>query len=169
VSRYLALAAAVAAPTFALLVVLTQSSHHHRQALAAYVLALGALALVVLVAGVRGMVSPVAPSLFDTKAPRREAPRLVELEQLRSRLMLARSSAGDFHYRLRPQLWQVATTRLQRRYGFDPAHDQERAQALLGERAWSLLRPDRSPPPETHAPGMSTRDLRALVETLEQI
>jgi len=74
---------------------------------------------------------------------------------------LASSSAHDLHFRLLPDLREIATARLERRgLALAPEH--------LG-RWWELLRPDRAPPEDRFAKGISAADLRALIDDLERI
>lgn len=168
-SRLAALGFLAAFATFFLFLVLTASRHHHREALAAYVLLMGSLALVSLLHLVQSAAPTAVPSLFERSAARAGAPPLVELEQLRYRLATSQSSAFDFHFRLRPRLFGLAAARLERRYGIDPSRQPERARAVLGEQVWELLRPDREPPRDIREPGLTRRELRLLIEALETV
>jgi hypothetical protein len=84
--------------------------------------------------------------------------RLPEVEKLEREVTLATSSAYDLHYRLLPQLREIAQARLERS-----------GRALSPDTAgrwWELLRPDRPPPEDRFAKGISETDLRALVQDL---
>ena len=92
-------------------------------------------------------------------APREK--RLPEVEKLEREVSLATSSAYDLHYRLLPHLRAIAQARLERS-GRDPGPE------TLG-RWWELLRPDREPPENRYAKGISAQDLRALVADLARM
>ena len=84
--------------------------------------------------------------------------RLPEVEKLEREVTLATSSAYDLHYRLLPQLREIAQARLER-VGRTMSPD------TLG-RWWELLRPDRPPPEDRFEKGISEAELRALVQDL---
>jgi hypothetical protein len=84
--------------------------------------------------------------------------RLPEVEKLEREVTLATSSAFDLHYRLLPQLREIAQARLERA-GRTMSPD------TLG-RWWPLLRPDRPPPEDRFEKGISETELRALVQDL---
>jgi hypothetical protein len=86
---------------------------------------------------------------------------LPELEKLEREVTLGTASAYDLHYRLLPHLRAIAQARLERS-GREPGPD------TLG-RWWELLRPDRQPPEDRLAKGISPADLRALVADLARM
>jgi hypothetical protein len=88
----------------------------------------------------------------------RPAKRLPEVEKLEREVTLATSSAYDLHYRLLPQLREIAQARLERT-------GRSMSPATLG-RWWELLRPDRPPPDDRFEKGISESELRALVQDL---
>jgi hypothetical protein len=107
---------------------------------------------------------PSAPrSRLDAVLAERARPdaRLSELERIEREVTLASTAAFDLHYRLLPQLREIATARLER-MGRAPGPD------TLG-RWWDLLRPDREAPDERFAPGIALSDLRELVRDLERL
>jgi hypothetical protein len=87
--------------------------------------------------------------------------RLPEVEKLEREVTLATASAFDLHYRLLPQLREIAQARLERT-GREPSPD------TLG-RWWDLLRPDRPAPEDRFEKGISESDLRALVHDLARM
>jgi hypothetical protein len=94
--------------------------------------------------------------------------RPAALERTEREVTLSTGTAFDVHYRLRPVLRTVATGLLLRR-GIDLERSPERASAVLGPDVWELVRPDRPPPSNRTAPGMSIAELDRAVDQLEQI
>lgn len=137
-----------------------------REILAAYVLALTAIALLVLARMARTeeewerATSELERALAPRKSVRTRPNELVRVER---DLVLSVSNAGELHTRLLPQLREVANARLAAR------HDVARARELLGEDAWELLREDRPAPDDRAAPGLPLRDIAALVERVEAL
>jgi hypothetical protein len=128
-----------------------------------YVLVLGALAMLALVAAAGDAVPRQRRSQLEAAlaaAPRREQ-AVHELERAQRDVTLACSSAYDLHVRLLPQLREIAEARLERsgrRAGPD----------TLG-RWWELLRPDRELPEDRFGPGIRIDELRALLAELETL
>jgi hypothetical protein len=141
-------------------------------ALDAFILFLGALGLA---AGVRATrtASPhvhapaLANELSEPPGPQPERP--AELERLEREVHL--SLAGSFHMqqRLVPVLREIAANRLLLRHGLDLDARPEAAQRLLGEAAWSWLRPDRPELRDRWAPGPPLAELKAVIDALERI
>jgi hypothetical protein len=69
---------------------------------------------------------------------------------------------------LRPLLVPIAAARLGRR-GVDMALAPRRAQELLGDRLWEIVRPDRPPAASRARRGLARDDLREAIERLEQL
>jgi hypothetical protein len=131
-----------------------------------YVLAVGGLALIEIVVVTREAYpvkrqSALAGALKRTPV---NVSRPAEIERLERELTLATGSAFDVHARLRPTLREIAVSRLATR---GLALDE--ARVVLGEELWELVRPDRRPPTERHAPGISAEALHRLVERLETL
>ena len=112
---------------------------------------------------------PVRRSAFERalRPARRRARTPDRLATLERRVLLATTTAGDYHFRLRPILHEVATTRLAR-IGVD-IRDAPRAEGALGGRAWNLVRPAGPRPERPHAPGVPASDLEHVVTTLERL
>jgi hypothetical protein len=91
--------------------------------------------------------------------------QLVRLERTVER---SGSSGLDVHTRLRPVLVEIAEARLGRR-GLRLDRDAEEARRLLGPRVWELVRPDRSAPPDRHAPGLRPGELDEVLDALEAL
>ena len=69
---------------------------------------------------------------------------------------------------LRPLLVPIAAARLGRR-GIDMGRAPRRAQELLGDRLWEIVRPDRPPPAYRVGRGLAYDDLREAIERLERL
>jgi hypothetical protein len=141
-------------------------------ALDVFILFLGALGLAAGVRATRAASPDVhAPSLADElAAPTDVSPeRPAELQRLEREVHL--SLAGEFHlhHRLRPLLREIAANRLLLRHGLDLDRRPEAVQRLLGEDAWSWLRPDRPEPRDRWGPGPPLAELTAVVDALERL
>jgi hypothetical protein len=132
-----------------------------------YLLAVGGFALFAIVLATRDAYpverrSELAAAL--EREPEAEA-RPPEIERMEREVTLATANAFDLHARLRPALREIAASRLAER-GLRLDDDGE---ALLGEDLWELVRPDRLPPTDRHAPGISREELRDAVERVEAL
>jgi hypothetical protein len=141
-------------------------------ALDVFILFVGALGLAIGVRATRGASPDVhGPSLVDELAdpldvlPQRPA----ELERLEREVHLSLGSSFYLHHRLRPVLREVAAHRLLLRHGCDLDKRPEEAHVLLGDAAWSWLRPDLVEPKDRWAPGPPLAELTAVVDALERI
>lgn len=96
-------------------------------------------------------------------------PLPAELERV-LRLIAGAALAGELHRGLRPLLVEIADGRLRRRgvQLSDPA-GALRAREVLGEELWELVRPDRRPPEDRLARGLSRGALERIVATLEEL
>jgi hypothetical protein len=132
-----------------------------------YLIFLGGLALLglVVVTGRSGD-DPATSPFAAARRPRRRPPPpvLPELDRLGRELSLGTQSAFDFHVRLRPVLQEIAEARLAAR-----GRRLEDAEGLLGPEAWELVRPDKPPPTNRHAPGADAAAVRRFVDALEKI
>jgi cell division protein FtsW (lipid II flippase) len=152
------LGAAAIVSTIALTYVLTSQAGWRGLALHIYVVVIGALLLIGFVAEATG---EHRGSAFDTALGERSDPHpaIAEVARLEREVTLSTATAQDLHLRLLPTLREIAWSRLERA-GREPGPE------TLG-RWWELLRPDREPPEDRFAPGISERDLRDLVGDLE--
>jgi len=131
-----------------------------REILAAYVLALTAVALLVLARMARTeeewqrATSELAHALAPRRETRRRPPELVVVER---DVRLAAASAGDFHSRLRPLLWSIVEARTRT------------PRETLDDDTWELLRPDRPVPADLSGPGVPLRRLAQVVGELERV
>jgi hypothetical protein len=142
-----------------------------QQILAAYVLVLAAVALAALTRIARSASETPARSELDAALrPRLVGPvRPMELVRTEREIMLGTSNAGNLHKRLLPMLREAAAARLVAGHNVDLARRPDAARQLLGDETWQLLRPDRPAPDEHEAPGISMRQLRGVVDTLEKL
>jgi len=139
-----------------------------REILAAYVLALAAIALLTLsrLARIEDEWERSTSELAHALSPRpRVRLRPAELIRAERDLTLSSTNAGEVHTRLLPQLRDVAAARLADRHNMalSDAHD------LLGDEAWELLRPDRPVPTDRSAPGLPLRRIAALLDAVERL
>src|SRR5262249_28583085 len=125
-----------------------------------YVLVVGGLLMLGIVAAAGDAVPRRKRSELETALGRGTGrrQRLPEVEKLEREVTLATSSAYDLHYRLLPQLREIAQSRLERT-GRAMSPD------TIG-RWWELLPPDRPPPDDRFEKGISESELRALVQDL---
>jgi hypothetical protein len=135
-----------------------------------YVLVVGALILLSLVAATE-FASRSGPSAFERAlAPRRRRPaRPEELERLERQVALSVQNSFDFHVRLRPAVCEAASAALWRRHGVDLEARPEQARALLSPDLWDVVRPDRGMPEDRHSPGPSLARIDALVDEIERM
>jgi uncharacterized membrane protein len=126
----------------------------------AYVFLVGGLLMLGVVAAAGDAVPRRKRSEFDAAlgGTRQKEKRLPEVEKLEREVTLAASSAYDLHYRLVPQLREIAQARLERT-GHTASPE------TLGP-WWELLRPDRPPPEDRFEKGITEAQLRALVADL---
>ncbi|HST17713.1 MAG TPA: hypothetical protein VLK36_08585 [Gaiellaceae bacterium] len=129
----------------------------------AYVLFVGGLVMLGVVAAAGDAVPRLHRSRFDVVLAevQPEERRLSELERMEREVTLGAASSFDLHFRLLPDLREIARARLER-VGKVPSPD------TLG-RWWELLAPDRPAPDDRFAKGISEAELRALVADLERL
>ncbi|MGI8421153.1 MAG: hypothetical protein ACR2MU_02650 [Gaiellaceae bacterium] len=127
-----------------------------------WLLALGAIGLATLTFSLHEPASSSAleRALRPARAPR--APRPQELERLEREITLSVSNAFTRHHRLRPFLRELTEQRLAER-GLALVPD------TVGAELWDELRPDREPPTDRLARGISLERLESLTARLEEI
>lgn len=131
-----------------------------REILAAYVLALAAVALAELsrLARTEEEWERTTSELERALAPRKVArTRPSDLIRVERDIVLGATNAGHFHARLRPLLWSIAAARTRS------------PQEALGDETWELLRPDRGRPADLYDPGLSVARVREIVDALERL
>lgn len=110
--------------------------------------------------------SPFVASLRQTRPGVERPAALLRLER---EVTMAGSAAFDVHFRLRPDLQELAGELLSSRRGIDLERDPDRAHAVLGDDAWELVKPDRPQPPERHGEGIGEAELERVVTALEHV
>jgi hypothetical protein len=133
-----------------------------------YVLSLGGIAVLRLIGLTRRERQPGERSEFDEALDVKvaEPVRIAERDKLARALELGTQTAFDLHFRLRPELVEIARGRLA---GRGIPLESERAREVLGDEAWELLRPDRPIPDRRNEPGITTEELTEVVGVLERI
>jgi hypothetical protein len=136
-----------------------------------YVLVVLGLTLGAVVGGISRAAGSAPPSAFEAALRRSEpAPeRLGQLAKIERETTLAHVSAFDLHFRLRPELREVAAGLLASRRGVDLDGEPEQSRELLGDETWEVVRADREPPRERAAPGLDTAALTRVIDALESI
>lgn len=138
--------------------------------LAILVLGAAGVTTLVLLARTRAAFAEPEPSALERalrRAPRPPA-RLPELERIEGEVTLSLTTAFDLHARLRPILREIAEAGLAGR-GLRLDGDEEAARAALGNDVWELVRPNRPPPADRHAPGPGLEALNGIVDDLEAL
>lgn len=138
-------------------------------ALRLWLVALGALTANVLVREAVGLYDPL---LIPGPRWRREKAtppvRPADLAEVERAVQFSIWSAFDVRLRLTPLLREVAGQRLAGRRGITLEMQPEAAEAALGPALWRLIQPDGALPIRD-TPGLSVRDMRAVVEALEAL
>jgi hypothetical protein len=138
--------------------------------LGVYVLVLG----VFLLSGLVGSFRTLRPrawerSPFDRRPDRPEpAFAIDELARIDRLVVLGGANAFDLHYRLRPLLRELAADRLSAGHGVSLDREPDRAQRLLGDELWELVRADRQVGRRTGL-GVAPAELAGFVERLEAL
>jgi len=141
-----------------------------REILAAYVLALAAIALVVLTR--LNAPDPWATvSTFEQSLVRRRPERVrpAELVRIERDLTLGSANAVHLHTRLLPLLREAAAARLAAHHHVDLAWRPHDARRLLGDDVWELLRPDLMPEDAIGAVGLPLWRIRSLIDAIERL
>lgn len=163
--------AAAAVGGLVLALVLSASGTPARKAVDAYLLFLGGVTLLALVAATSSAAGRERRSEFEdalTSTPvQPERPR--DLVRLEREVHLAQANSLYLHVRFRRSLREIAAHRLRVHRGIELDRDHDAARAALGWEAWELLRPDRDPPASRDAPGMRLDELSAVVDAVENV
>jgi hypothetical protein len=100
--------------------------------------------------------------------PGRDDEMPLRLRQIADDLRESEQSEFGVDRSLRPLLLPIVAARLGRR-GVDMALAPRRAQELLGDVLWEIVRPDRPPATYRVGRGLPGGDLRTAIERLEQL
>lgn len=137
---------------------------------AGFELVVGAFGVAAVVAALRAL----RPRGWEARTPfdgrrRDEAPGpIAELERIDRMVVLGAANAFDAHHRLRPLLRELAAERLHAHHGVSLDRDPERAQELLGEELWNVVRPD-AELRHRSGPGVGIERTARLVDALEAV
>jgi hypothetical protein len=162
---------AVAMTTSALAILLAFHLAPTERLLAAYVLALAAIALIHLIRAFRGGLAPARLSRFEHALHERAKPvsRPGVFLAMDREIELGVAHAGRAHRRLLPLLRAAAAARLQASHGVELERGTAAARRLLGDEAWELLRPDRPAPTDPFGPGPPRETIAAVIGRVEQL
>ena len=95
--------------------------------------------------------------------------RPAQLEALESMVVTSRSSPLSAHAYLRPLLAEIVSRRLAARGRSLQRLSDRGGAGLLGEDLWEFVRPGRPFPEDRYGPGISPRDLDAMLDTIEAL
>jgi hypothetical protein len=131
---------------------------------------------VVLVAALTLSTALAAATALELRPARRQQPAPhardneipLRLRQIVDVLRESERSEYGVDRSLRPLLVPIAVSRLGRR-GVDMALAPRRAQELLGDRLWEIVRPDRTSAASRVSRGLTDDDLREAIGRLEQM
>jgi hypothetical protein len=154
-----------AGATLGLLAALVLAPSNRTSAAAAYLLAVGAIAVAALTRTILSAM-PLRPSEFERALgpPARERRTLRELTRLENAVIHGTETYGDFRRRLHPLLRDLAADRLGAR-GIHLERDLEAAREVLGDDIWEIVRADVDP--ARFGGGLPRARLAAVVERLE--
>jgi hypothetical protein len=132
----------------------------------AFIVVVGVIATVISVAAFTAQL----PAAKRSPAPRPRRSLPVPSQLVRIERIIERSGESSLaaHTQLRPVLAEIAKARLMRR-GVDLSRDRDEAWRLLGPEVWELVRPDRPQPLDPGAPGLTPRELDAILDRLEAL
>lgn len=108
------------------------------------------------------------PARRQQPPPRAQDKMPMRLRQIADDLRESEESEVGVDRSLRPLLVPIAAARLGRR-GVDMALAPRRAQELLGDVLWEIVRPDRPSASYRVGRGLAGDDLRTAIERLEQL
>jgi hypothetical protein len=91
------------------------------------------------------------------------------LARIEHEAALGVAGSFDLHYRLTPRLRSIASGLLEARRRISLERQPDAARAVLGDRTWALVRPDRSPPDDRLARGLPEGELAEVVRSLEAV
>lgn len=164
------IAATVSVATAGVVIALFVAGWSHGLVLLAYVLFVGAVAVIALARRLRSVLPPAdqfARLLAERPGPAEAAG---QLRSIRRALSAAGRSQAELHSRLAPMVHEIAAARLSRRHGVDLDREPERARRLIGDgRLWELLTPGHGPADGPLGSGWSRQDLEELLNELERI
>ena len=112
---------------------------------------------------------PASQPLRRGKAVARAQSRPQQLVALERLVTTAGPSAVSVHAYLRPLLIEIVSQRLAGRGQRLDRMPEAVGRDVLGERLWDIVRPGRPFPEDGHGPGVSPRELGAMLEVIRQL
>jgi hypothetical protein len=113
---------------------------------------------------------PRTPAIHERRRRRTaERTRPTALTRLENEVTLGVANAFDLHHRLAPRLADLTRALLASRRGLSLDAQPDAARGAVGEETWELARPDRPPPADRRARGISADALARVVASLERI
>jgi len=134
-----------------------------------YALCVCAVALGLGLGALRRAYPPTGPLRADGRrglGRRTPPPTLARMED---ELALGIAGAFDLHHRLAPRLRGVAAGLLLSRRRISLSDHPDEARRILGDETWEIVRPDRQPPEDRLARGISPQGLAGVVDSLEAV
>jgi hypothetical protein len=157
----------LALPTLALVVVVAFVPGRLELAVRVYALVACAVALGFGIAWL-GRAYPATRPLREREGERPERTRPTALTQLENEVILGVGNAFDLHRRLAPRLRSLAQALLASRRGVALDSQPTRAQAILGDETWDVVRLDRPAPTARRTRGIPADVLTRVVDSLER-
>lgn len=134
-----------------------------------YALCACAVALALGLAALRRAYPRARPLRTDARRrPGRRSPPPT-LARMEDELALGVAGAFDLHHRLVPRLRGVAAGLLLSRRRVSLEREPDEARRILGDEAWQIVRPDRKPPEDRLARGITPDGLARVVDSLEAV
>ena len=156
-------------PTLALLLTLALVPGRLPFAVRVYALCVCAVALGLGLAALRRAYPPAGPLRRTGGQRSGEHSAPPTLARMEDELALGVAGAFDLHHRLAPRLRTVAAGLLTARRRVSLDRDPEEARRILGDETWEIVRPDRQPPEDRLARGISQEGLARVVDSLEAV
>jgi len=160
---------ALVGPTLALVVVGAFAPGSLEPAVRVYALVVCAVALRVALRALRRSFPPTHALRRPATRDSGDQPRPSSLARIEHETALGMAGAFDLHFHLVPRIRAIAAGLLasRRRVSIDDAP--ETPGEILGPEVGALVRPDGALPEDRLARGLSTAELRRIVESLERI
>ena len=112
---------------------------------------------------------PASQPLRRRKSLARAQSRPQQLVALERLVTTAGPSTVSAHAYLRPLLIEIVSQRLAGRGQRLDRIPESVGRDVLGDRLWDIVRPGRPFPEDRHAPGVSPRELSAMLEVIRQL
>jgi hypothetical protein len=160
---------ALALPTLALVVVVAFVPGRSGLIVRIYALVVCAAALALALAALRRAYPPETPlrKSVTRGSSRRQPPS--SLGRIEHEAALGVVGSFDLHYRLVPRVRSIASGLLAARRRIELDEQPDAARDALGEETWEIVRPDRPPPEDRLARGLSPQELSRVVDSLERL